>query len=215
MMKIKILFCLVFSLSRAFAVEELVLKSETAYNPTFHNRFSFMAGVNPSVQKASDVTNFNFSYGKKWDDYWLDTNALITNGVFNKITTNNSAATGLTNDQLVDTKSTMTTFGIGIGRETRYGQTLLPFHDIYEFMAANLTYNIFKENTSGKSFTGPGMIAKFSLYKRFSDYFSVGTQLTYNLAVVKRSSENESESSSNRSLTMSYVTVGFDLSFYL
>jgi hypothetical protein len=211
----KILFFLLLVSSEVHAVEQFVLKSESTFNPTYQNRFSFLLGVNPSIQKARDVTNFTFSYGKKFEDYWLDTNFLITNGIFNKITTNNPTATGLTSDQLVDTKSSMTTIGVGIGRETRYAQTLLPFKDIYELMAANLTYNIYKENTSGKSFTGPGMIAKFSLYKRFSDYFSAGTQFTYNLAVVKRTQDPDTETSSIRSLTMSYLTLGFDLSFYL
>lgn len=207
-------FCLLVS-AEAHAVEEFVLHSEPAFNPTYQNRFSFLVGVNPSIQKAGDVTNFIFSFGKKMDNYWFDSNLIITNGIFKKISTNNPSATGLTNDQLVDTKSYMTTIGVGIGRESRYAQTLLPFKDIYELTAADLTYNIYKENTSGKSFTGPGMIAKFSVYKRFSDAFSAGTQLTYNLAVVKRSADNDTENSSTRSLTMSYLTVGFDLSFFL
>lgn len=211
----KILFLLSLVSTQAHAVEEFLLHSEAAFNPSYQNRFSFMVGVNPSLQKASDITNFTFSYGKKLESYWLDTSFLITNGLFNKITTNNPTATGLTNDQLVGTKSSMTTIGVGIGRESHYAQSLLPFNDIYELMAADLTYNIYKESTSGKSFTGPGMIAKFSLYKKFSDYFSAGTQFTYNLAVVKRSSDDNTENSSVRSLTMSYLTVGFDLSFYL
>jgi hypothetical protein len=195
--------------AKTYAVEELVLNSETSFNPSFENRFSFLLGVD------TDLRNMTFSFGKKINDYWLDTNLMITNGLFTKMTTNNQAATGLTNDQLVDTKNTLTTVGLGIGRETRYIQTLLPFNDLYELMAADLTYNIYKETASNQSFTGPGMIAKFSMYKRFSNYVSAGLSGTYNLAVVKRSANDDTEVSSNRSLTMSYVTIGFDLSFFL
>lgn len=195
--------------------EELVINSEAAFIPSYHNRFSFMLGLNPNIQKAADVTNFTFSFAKKMEDYWLDTNLFYTSGLFSKLTTNNPSATTLSDEQLADTKSTHLSIGVGIGRETRYGQTLLPISEIYELMAANLTYNIFKEPTSTKSFTGPGMMAKFSVYKKFSDYVSFGTQFTYNLAVVKRAQDFDTESSSASSLTLSYLTIGFDLSFYL
>lgn len=195
--------------------EELVINSEAAFIPSYHNRFSFMLGLNPNIQKAADVTNFTFSFAKKMEDYWLDTNLFYTSGLFSKLTTNNPSATTLSDEQLADTKSTHLSIGVGIGRETRYSQTLLPISEIYEVMAANLTYNIFKEPTSTKSFTGPGMMAKFSVYKKFSDYVSFGTQFTYNLAVVKRAQDFDTESSSASSLTLSYLTIGFDLSFYL
>jgi hypothetical protein len=176
-------------------------------------------GLNPSIQNASDISSFNFSYGKKietnLDNFWVDTNLLLTTGAFNKMTTNNSSATGLMNEQLMNTKSSLMTIGIGISRESRYAQNLLEIKDIYELMATDLTYTFYKEKISGNSFTGPGVIAKLSLYKKFSDYFSAGTQFTYNLAVVKRSAINDAETSSARSLTISYLIFGFDLSFYL
>lgn len=139
----------------------------------------------------------------------------MTSAFFNKISTNNSLATGLDSSLLYNTSTSLTTLGLGIGRETRYAQTLLPFEEIYELMSADLTYNIFNESVSGKSFTGPGLLAKFSLYKKFSDYMSLGTQFTYNLASVKRAAEVDTETSSSRALTLSYLTLGFDLSFYL
>lgn len=197
------------------AVDEFSLRSETEYVPTFSNRFSLNLGINPSLTKSADVTNFAFSYGKKMDNFWLDTSLLITSGIFNKISTNNPSATGLTDVQLAETKSSLTTFGVGIERISQYTQSLLPFKNLYEFVAADVTYNIFKESTSGKSFSGPGILAKFVLYNNFSEYFSAGTQLSYNLASVKRAAELDTETSSNRSLTLSYLTVGFDISFYL
>lgn len=211
----KYLIPALFVFNTAHAVEDLVLNTEAAFNPTLQNRFSFLVGVNPSLTKAGDVMNFNFSYGKKLEDYWLDTSFLITNGVFNKLTKNNTNATGATDEQLYNTKSTLTSFGLGIARESRYSQSLLPFDGLYEVISADITYNMYKETTTNKTYSGPGLIAKFSLFKKFSDYFSMGPQFLYNLAVIKRAQDLDTETSSARSLTMSYVTIGFDLSFYL
>jgi hypothetical protein len=213
--KCTLLLSILFSSFNAFGIDELTLKSESSYNPNFENRLSFLYGVNPSITKASDVNNISFSYAKKFDDFWFDCNLYFTNGIFKKITTNNSTATGLSDNQLQDTKSNLITFGAGVGRQSQYIQTLLPFKDFYEFIATDLTYNIYKESTSSKSFSGPGLIAKFSLLKKLSDYYSLGAQFTYNLAVVKRAHDSDSETSSMRSLTMSHLTVGFDFSIYL
>lgn len=208
-------FCVLFFSHSAFAVEELILHEDPKFHPTYANRFSFIAGLNPSMTNAADIVNFNFAYAKKMEDYWFDATFLITNGAFNKLTTNNFAATNESDAHLYGTKSSMITFGLGVARESRYSQTLLPFDGMYEVISADLTYNLYKEKTTTKSFSGPGMIAKFSLFKKFNDYVSMGPQLLYNLAVVKRAQDVDTETSSARSLTMSYVTIGFDLSFYL
>jgi hypothetical protein len=195
--------------------EELIMNSESTFNPTHENRFSFMTGVNPSLTKSGDMSNFTFSYGKKMENYWIDTNFSMNKGLFKKFSANNATATGASDEQLEEQQNSLTTIGVGIARETRYAQTLLPFNDIYELMAANLTYNSYKEDFSGKSFSGPGLIAKFSVYKRFNDYFSAGAHFNYNLAVVKRAQDNDTETNSQRSLTLGFLTMGIDLSFYL
>ena len=206
---------IIFSLNSQ-AYEELIVKNDREYQPTFNNRYTFNLGLNPSLQKATDIRNFAFNYASKiQQNYWLDFNLVTSQGLFEKMTTNNPSATQLSDLLLVGATSNHTIFGVGIAIETRYTQTLVPFADIYELIATNLTYNILQEPTSSKSFTGPGVLAKFSVYKRFSDYFSAGTQFTYNLAVVKRAEQFSNESSSAKSLTLSYLTVGFDLSFYL
>lgn len=214
MMKLLMPVTLLFWSTAVLANTELVLNTESTYNPSHDNRFSFMLGFNPSLSRAADLSNFAFSYGKQFESYWLDTNFLMTKGLFGEFSANNQTATGASDFQLETQENSLTTIGVGIGRETRYAQTLLPFDDIYELMAANLTYNMYKEDFSGQSFKGPGLLAKFSVYKRFNDYFSAGTHFNYNLAVVERAKENN-ETTSARSLTIGFLTIGFDISFYL
>lgn len=194
---------------------ELVVRSESTFNPTHANRFSFMAGLNPSLTKSGDMSNFTFSYGRQTENYWIDTNLAINKGLFKKFSANNPKATLASDAELDEQQNSLTTFGVGIGRETRYSQSLLPIDDIYEMMSANLTYNSYKEDFSRYSFSGPGLLAKFSVYKRFNDYFSAGAHFNYNLAVVKRAQQVETESNSDRSLTIGFLTLGIDLSFYL
>ena len=215
--KITLSWTLLLSASALAAYKEkseLNINTESTFDPSHQNRFSFMLGFNPSLSKSTDLSNLAFSFAKQLDHYWLDSNLILTKGLFAKMSANNPAATGATDAQLETQKNTLTTIGVGIARETRYAQTLLPFDGIYELMAADLTYNLYKEDFSAKSFSGPGLLAKFSVYKRFNDYFSAGAYFNYNLAVVQRAKENE-ESSSTRSLTLGFLTVGFEISFFL
>lgn len=213
--KLFLIFLLAISSSFALAQDENVLIRNEEFSPTHSNRYSFMLGLNPSLTNSADITNFTFSYGKKLENFWLDTNILITSGLFDELSANNFSATHATDAQLIDQKNKLTTIGIGIGRESQYIGTIIPLDDIYEYSAANLTYTSYKEGFAGESFSGPGLLAKFVASKKINNYFSAGAHFNYNLAVVKRSAENDRETSSQRSLTIGYLTVGIDLSFFL
>ena len=216
MKKLLITLIFVFVHSTTFASDIVKVRSETTFEPTHSNRFSFMLGLNPNLTKSSDVTNFSFAYATKREDFWWDANVSMTSGLFRELSANNASATGATGVQLEEQKNSLLTLGLGVSRESNYAQTLMPyFSNIYEVMTADLTYNVYKEDFSGKSFTGPGLLTKFSLYKKFNDYFSAGGHFNYNLAVVKRPENFSGETSSARSLTIGFVTVGFDLTFYL
>ena len=133
---------------------EITIRSESSFVPTYKNRFSFIAGLNPSYAKAGDMNNLTLSYGRAMDDYWIDTNLAMNNGLFYKFSANNKDATGASDDQI-------------------------------------------------------------NVFKKFSDFFSAGAHLNYNLAVVKRAQANNTLSNSKRSLTLGFLTIGFDLSVYL
>jgi len=216
MIKNKIIYLSFLLLStKTFAVQYDVLNNINPIEFKHENRISLMYGMNPSFKKATELTNFALSYSEKKQEFWWDSNLLITNGLFNRVALNNASATGVSETQLAEQSNRLVSVGFGLGRETRYTQTLLPFENLFEMMSANLTYNFYNEGLSNKSFTGPGILAKVSVYKMLNEYFSVGTHLNYSLSVVKRAQEIENETSSARSLTMSFVTFGFDLSLFL
>lgn len=187
----------------------------TEYNPSFNNKFSFMYGVNSSLTKAGDLSGFTLGYARKLDGFWLDANFQSSTGLFSKFSANNPLATQATDEELMDQKNTLSSFGIGIGIETQYFQELFSTKNLYEYIATNLAYYSYKEDYSGKSFTGPGLHAKFQIDKRFNNYLAAGINLNYHLAMVKREQEHDEEKSSDRNLTIGYMTLGFHLNFYL
>jgi hypothetical protein len=214
---ILIIMTLVISLSMSVKASELVLNSDSAFVPDYKNRFSALVGLNPSVMKSLDVKNLHLAYSKQREDLsWWDFNFTMTQGHFNKMTTNNAIATGNTKTVMNDSlQSDQLSLGVGLQYQTDYTRTILPFEGMYELMSASVTYNYFKDSQISNTFMGPGMIAKLSVLKKFSEYVSFGGNIIYNLAVVKRSQNSSTETSSQRSLTLSHLTFGLDLSLYL
>lgn len=198
--------------------EELVLHTEPTYTNEHNNKYSFMLGLNPSMTKTNQLINAHFSYARNTkENMWWDYSFSIIKGNFDKFTTNNASATLESTATMNSTTNSSTQMlgGIGLLYRTEYTQSLIPVDSLYEMVGASLTYNVYKDTNSSKTFNGPGFIAKFSMLKKFADYLSFGGNIIYNLAVVKRGQDSDQETSSQRSLTLSHVTVGFDLSIFL
>lgn len=214
-LKLLIVLALSFPIFSSAQENRLLSPSKTGFNPSLKNRYSLMAGVNSSLTKASELKNFSFAYSRQIENFWIDGNIMMTQGLFKNFSENNPAATQSVDPEMLDQENTMITIGIGVAKETTYSQNLFSLPDLYEFMSANLTYNTYKEDYSGKSFSGPGLLAKFQAYKRFNDFFSAGINMHYTLALLKRSQDSETESSSSRTLSISTLTFGLGLNFYL
>lgn len=211
-----ILILIISLFSFMIYAEEFELRSESAYKIEHNNRYTGIFGLNPSMTKSNQIMNAHFAYAKNTEENrWWELNFTYTQAYANKITTNNSAATGMNSQTFGGTDySNQLAFGAGISYESKYFQNLLPIDDIYEISSASGTLDIFKNTSAGKSFIGPGMLARFSILKRFNNYIAFGTNFVYNLAVVKRS-QDANENSSSRSLTLSHLTLGLDFTFYL
>lgn len=210
----KIIIILLGFIYSTIALAEFELKSESSYNPEFNNRYTFILGLNPSLARSQDVKSFQFAYGRKWDEtIWVDAFFQSTNASFRDIGENNMAATGVSDVDIYAASEKLSLVGIGVQYISRYSAILLPF-DLYESTTASLVYATMSEDAGGKSFSGPGLKAKFSIMKPLGDYTHVGLNMDYNLLTLKRSQE-ASETSSARSLTASWLTLGFDISFFL
>lgn len=207
----KSLLYLIFLIANISSASELALSNTNEYTPSLHNRFTIMASANPNPAQLASLNTISASYATKLTNYWLDFNFQASSGMFQKMTMNNTLATGSTDVNLYDARSTHSSIGIGAMLESKYAQVFFNSDSVFETSSAHLTYNIFKAGSVSSTFTGPGLMTKFALCKKFSDVFSFGANLNYQLASVKRASNADTETSSAQSLTISYVTLGLEL----
>ncbi len=197
-------------------------KSESSFTPEFNNRFTIIAGLNPTIYRSQDVISLQGSYGRKmsnssWgDSLWADFSIQQTTGIFRDLAENNSNATGVATTELEATKESVQMIALGLQYRTHYASTLLPLN-LYETSTASAMYGMMKEDLGAKTFSGPGLKAKFSLMKPLNDYCHVGFNFDYNLLTLKRGKEDSDTitTGSSRSLTLSWLTIGLDFSLFL
>lgn len=182
----------------------------TEFNHT--HKFSLSYGVNTSLLKAADLNSISASFARKGSErLWYEVNFQSATGLFSKF----SANTGATDEILVDQKNKLMSLDLAVGLESSYTQNLLALKDVFEYISAGLGYYSYSEDYSGEKFTGPGIHAKFQVYKRMNDFFSAGLNFNYHLASVKRKALSDTESGSDRSLTLGFATIGLDFNIYL
>ncbi len=216
-MKTHLIFLLlIFSSLNLYAQEEFKLNDEVGFIPKFDQRYNVGFTFNPSMTKTNQVLGLDGSYSSKFsNNYWLNYQGAIFQNQFNAVSKNNASATKLTDLELADAKASHVMFGVGLSVHSEFFGELFPFNNVYEISSAALTYNLFKFTDGNKVFNGPGILAKYSIHKKMNDYVSIGGNFIYNLAVVKRAQDVDTETSSSRSLTISYLSIGFDVNFYL
>ena len=143
----------------------------------------------------------------------LELCAALTTGKYREMTRLNASIGGESEEQREESAQNLT-FGAGLGYRTRYIRNLIKSDNIFETIAAYLTYNSFSDNFRSESYSGYGIKADFGVHKRMGARSHWGMKMSYNLASVRKGEEFEGEGSAARSLTITWLTFGLDYSFY-
>jgi hypothetical protein len=176
-------------------------------------RASFMYNFNADLLDAMGVNGFEFQLAKKLDHAWWEFYVAQSGATFSEIAEDNAQFPGYTPDEIGEQKLTTLSLGTGLSYRTSLIQTLFNSDNLFETVGAMVSYNSTKTEL-GESYAGPGMKADFGLHFRTSNSIHWGARFNYNLAQVKRSAEDYTESSSSRSLLLQWTTFAIDLSYY-
>lgn len=181
------------------------------------SRFSAIIRTNFNVQKMDGLRSFEAIYAKKMELFWAEFIVQKTTARYECLTKNNDNVSP-SNSDLEQSSSDLLTLGLGLSLRSAVVQDVLG--DIFntdrffETTAAALTYNRFNDTYRAATFSGPGFRADYGIHYRAYPSFHMGPRFSYNLALVKKPAEGEGQTSTNRSLTLSWVSLGLDFSFY-
>jgi len=183
-------------------------------------RINVMAMFNPNIRKLSSIASLEAMISKNFNWFWLEGFFSATSAQFAEIMDNRSfvnpaspeAEGNFFRDEDVEQK--LTTLGLGMGHRFRFFQGFFRARDLFEHVAAYLTYHSLTDSGRDLAYRGPGFRADFGLHKRLTSAFHIGINLSYNLGIVDRESIIETESREDRTFTLSWLSIGADLAFY-
>ncbi len=202
------------NLSIAQADDELGIELEDYNTSSDSNRYSLLLHTNADLMDAAGILGFEFIYGRKFSMGWWEIGATRTQANFKEITDVNTSVLNANVTDLEESTSTLLTIGTGFSYRSNLIQNLFNWNDLYETTSAHFQYVSMSEEVTGESLSGAGLKADFGVHKRSSRSFHYGVKMSYNIANVKRAATDETETSSARSLTLNWISLAFDLTYY-
>jgi hypothetical protein len=211
--------------------QDLVLKttnSDTDWIISEHSVYddssmlSFLVHGNLKLNNIASLKTFELDYGKKISRYsWLLFTVSKLAGNFGSVSENKSS--GDTTNSLSEinfqrpdeSEVNLLSLGVGLSYRYKFFPKIFNFNKVFETVGAMITYNQLDDQYRGMKYSGPGLRVDYGVHKRISRVFQLGLQASYNIALVKRSAEFDTEKTSDRSLLLSWGTIAFNLSFYL
>jgi hypothetical protein len=189
------------------------LYTDNIYTVGDTSRTSLLYHFNHDLASSFDINGFEFIYAYNKESTWYEFSVMRSNVRFGDVAQNNTFL-GADSDDLQNSNDNILNINLGLSYRGSWVQNLIKSDRIFTTTAASIGYYILNENFLGQSFSGPGLKTDFGLHRRTGPKMHWGAKMSYHLAPVKRSANFEGESSVNRSLLLSWLTFGVDLSFY-
>ncbi len=168
--------------------------------------------MRPLLTDLTAQMGYEVSYAHLVRDMWIEAFANIINAKFRTIG-DPSQLTG-DREEINETSESINSFGLGFGYRSHYIQGLLDNKRLGELISAYLTYYSMSEAYTQTSYSGVGIRTDFGIFHRSSESTQLAMRLSYNLAPLTHAPEFEGQTHNERSLTLSWVSLGVDLSFY-
>ena len=194
--------------------EQTGLMDEPWYSSDDRHILSFYGGGNANLKKVSRIAQLESSYSFKMDSVWPSVIFAHTAGKFSAFTTPNPAITPTFGEALLEADETLTTVGAGFSYHTRILTNLLG-EKCFEQTSFYVSYNIFTESFRNETFSGLGIKTNYGIYWRTSKRLHFGFKFSYDLMVLRKQAEFQNQRGSERSLTLSWPSVGLEIGMYL
>lgn len=174
-------------------------------------RVSFIYHFNKDIADPTSLQSMEFIYAFQQNNYWYEFFGQRISARLEEFSEAGANSIGTNEVQL---KDSILSFGGSLAMRGQWIQDLVNSKKMFTTTSAGIGYYSFSETSQVQTYNGPGLKLDFGFHRRSTPKFHYGAKMTYQIATVKREVAFEGETSSQRSLTLSWLTFGFDLSFY-
>jgi len=199
---------------------ELGIKDQRKYTGSDTNRFMASLHLSGQYEHLSDLLGFEANYmakTKSFDHLWWGFQIFQHNTYFNSITqnpTSGGSGSDSTYSRDNDVKNKILGFGPGIGYRFKLILDFFPTEDTFETIDVFFNGLYLDESLIQERYQGYGVSTSYGLHKRTRTSYFYGAKLSYHLGYVTRR-QLESESEGERSLSLGWLSLAFNVGFFL
>jgi hypothetical protein len=197
----------------------LGIKDQRQYTGNDNNRFSFAAHVAGDYEHINEIFGGEVAYmrrTKNFNQIWWGVQAFRHTAYFGNITQNPSS--GGANSEASfsrpnDAKDTLFAIGAGVGYRFKLLLDFMPTEDVFESIDVFFNSVQLNETHINKTYRGYGLTTNYGIHKRVNTSYFYGGKISYNVASVTRDAIAD-ESKSERSLSLGWLSVAFEMGFF-
>ena len=198
----------------------LGIKDQRRYTGADRNRFSVAGHINGNYEHLQNLLGFELSYMRRstrYNQFWYGGQFYQHRTYFGNITQNPTGGTNTNSDSNFkrpnDTKETIMGLGLGVGYRFKLLLDFWQTEDVFENVDVFVNAVQMNEGYLGKKYSGYGLTTNYGIHKRSSTSFFYGGKISYNIAPVTRAAIGN-ESKSERSLSLGWLSLGFEMGFF-
>lgn len=200
---------------------DLGIKDQRRYTGTDENRFSGAFHVSGDYEHINDILGVELSYMRRstrYNQFWYGAQLFRHNTYFDAITQNSTSNSTNVNAESRSvrpggTKNTVTATGIGMSYRFKLLLDFYPTEDVFESVEVFANAISLNESFISRTYKGYGLTTSYGIHKRSSTAFFYGGKFSYNVASVTREAI-VNESKSDRSLSLGWLSLGFEMGFF-
>lgn len=201
---------------------DLGIKDQRRYTGQDRNRISLAGHISSDYEHFNDILGLEFNYMRRstrYNQIWYGFQLFQHKTYFDAITTNQKAEAGDgPNDESQyqrpgDVKNTVFAGGLGVGYRFKLLLEFFETEDVFESIDVFANYIMLDETFIDQSYKGWGLTTNYGIHKRSSSRYFYGGKLSYNIASVTRGAISN-ESKGDRSLTLGWLSLAFEMGFF-
>ncbi len=199
---------------------ELGIKDQRQYTGSDNGRFMASLHLSGQYEHLSELLGFEINYLAKtssYDHIWWGFQLFQHNTYFKTITQNpTSGGSGSDSTYVRDNsvKNKILGFGPGLGYRFKLLLDFFPTEDTFETIDVFFNGLFLEESFIEERYQGYGISTSYGLHKRTRTSYFYGAKFSYHLGNVTRR-QIESESEGERTLTLGWLSLAFNVGFFL
>jgi hypothetical protein len=198
----------------------LGIKDQRRYTGSDNNRFSIAGHVSGDYEHFNNILGAELTYmhrSSRYNQIWWGVQFFQHKTYFDAITQNHKTGTNPNAEvnfiRPGGVKNTVMAAGLGVGYRFKLLLDFLDTEDWFESIDVFVNRMQLDETFIKQKYRGYGLTTNYGLHKRSSTSFFYGGKISYNLASVTREALAE-ESKRERSLTLGWLSLAFELGFF-